>query len=385
MGNRAVIAILALSFLLQSTSALSLAIGGLAHAFPDASVQAIQMAFTLVSLSGFAGTLIAGAAARLAAKKSIVIVFSTTTFLAAMVGYFAHDSLTLLYGVTIAMGFGVGVMSPICTAIIAELFTGEKRAAVNGMQALFMNCGALISNLAGGLLVSHAWQDIYLIYPAFVVVAIICAALLPKGATERRADVGRRRFLTPFVSVLLAQGFLLGLTWMTLMANASFCVLELEGGSVEMAGFITMAQSLGGMAAGLSLMPILKRFGRGCLALAHTLAAAGLWVLFSAGTLPTLILGSFLVGCGYGLFMPAGYTLIPNEVRSSAVTLALSMFLGAITLGGFCNPYLVTTGAQLLGGGVSERFLIAAVAQTANIIVGIVSARISQPPKIAKV
>ena len=372
MKTRAKIGIFIISIMLQSSSALSLAISGISQSFPNVPVESIQLVFTLTSLMALLGTLVAGKLAGVTTKKILIIFFSLLSFAGAMVGFFFPDSLEMLYASSVVIGLSVGILAPIATALIAELFQGGERASVNGLQSLFINGGAMMLNMLGGVLVSIAWHDVYLIYGLMVIVAIASVVLLPKGVVEKSPEGEKAKVLTPFFASMLLQSLLLGIAWMTLMANASYSVMQL-GLDPGSAGILTAAQFAGGIVVGLLLRPIMQMTRKWCFVVANAVAAIALWILFFASNLPMLILGSLILGAGFGFFMPAGYTIIPSKAHPATITTSLSLFLGLFTVGGFINPYIITAGAQLLGSDLSFRFMLAAIVQTANIAVSLVA------------
>lgn len=369
------------SLITQSMNALSLMLSGIANEFTNASITSIQIVFTLITLASVAGTLAAGKLATIMTKKKIVIFSMGMMVLGGLFGRFFGTSIPMLYAASIIIGIANGIIIPVSSSLVAEHFEGEERAQVVGLQSLFVNGGGMILNMLAGILAAAYWKNTYLVLLTSIPVIVLTLFLLPEGKIETAEKGENVSVLSPFLVVIIIHSLIFGACWMTFYTNVSYYIFELGIGAEAQAGTVTTLFSVGSVVIGLVLGKVMKATGRFCFASGLALSAAGFWVFAIASNMPLLFIGAALQGMGFGLFMPSGITLIPNHVHPGAITMAISLFTAALSLGGFLNPYLITTIAGMFSELVSTRFLIAAIIQTANVIVCILTTRVIMPKK----
>lgn len=362
------IGILIFSLLLQSMNAIALVISGVAATYPDATTTSVQLVYTLITLMSVFGTLLAGKLAGIMTKKKIAMIFCSVLCLGGVFGYFFANSLIMLYVASIIIGIGNGVIFPISSGLIAEHFEGGERASVTGIQALFVSGGGFLINYVGGMLAASYWKNTYLLYLSAIPAIIVIMILLPEGNVEKAEQGEKVKLLTPFLIALTIQAFIFGICWMTLLANATYYIFDLGIGNESQASLLSMAMSVGSIIIGLLLRRVMALTKDYCFVAAFACATFSLWILSFGSNLTVLIIGCVMLGIGFGLFMPLGYTLIPNKVHPAAITMSIAVFTAAFSLGGFMNPYIITVGAALINDRVATRFVLAAILQTVNLI-----------------
>lgn len=362
-----------ISIMLQSMNSVALVLSGVAKEFTDASTTSVQLVYTLIFLMSVVGMLITGKLASLMTKKKIVIIFSILLMVGGILGYFMSMNIPLLYISSIFIGIGNGVLLPIASSLIAEYFQGGERASVNGLQSLFIGGGGMLFNIFGGILAAQNWRSLYLLYIIALPIILSTLFLLPEGRIETREEGVKVKIFTPYIILLSLQSLIFGIAWMTLFSNITYYVFDLGIGNESQASFITIAYSIGSVVMGLMLRFIMKWTGKYCFVTAFAISTIGLWLLCFANSLLLLILCGVLLGFAFGLFMPSGYTLIPNNVHPAAITMSIAFFTACFSLGGFLNPYIVTLSAGTFSNEISARFLVAAIIMTIDLLFCLIS------------
>lgn len=357
-----------LSLILPSKEMVALVLAGVAKAHPEASVTSVQMVFTLITLIVVPAMLIAGKLVNRFTKKKLLIVCCLLMLGGGLMGYFCYASLLMLYVASALIGFGNGMLNPIVSGLIAEHFTGDERASVNGVQTLFVSGGAILLSLLVNFLGRSQWQGSYLLFLLTIPVLLVLIFLLPAGSLEKAENGKKGRVLTPYLMFIILQVFLYSVGFMTFMTNISLYTDALGVGN---ASFMNSMQSIGCVIIGLLLAPVMRISGKYCFALASVFGAVSMVILCLATGAPMLLLGSLVLGLGFGLLIPAGCVLIPDAVPASAITMGISLMLVAYNVGGFINPYIVTLGAQLINNNISTRFAVAAVILALNVLLGV--------------
>lgn len=372
------------SLITQSMNCMSLMLSGIAAEFTSASTTSIQLIFTMITLASVAGTILAGKLACITTKKKSVLMFMMLMVAGGVFGRLFGNSIGMLYIASIIIGLANGVLIPMGSSLIAEYFEGKERASVVGLQSLFVSGGAIILNMLAGMLAAAYWKNTYLVLLAAIPVMILVWILLPEGMIEKAENGEKVPVFNKFLVVMILHALVFGICWMTFYTNNTYYVFELGLGNETQAGYVTMIFSLGSVLMGLVLGKVMHLTGKYCFAAGLMVSALGFCCFAIASNLPMLFIGALLQGAGFGLFMPSGYTLIPNNMHPAAITMGISLFTAAMSLGGFINPYIITTIASAVSETVACRFGTAAVIQTANALICIITTNLIMGKKTEK-
>ncbi|MBQ6221672.1 MAG: MFS transporter [Solobacterium sp.] len=354
------------SVILQIANCLSLVLAGVAKEHPEASMASVQMVFSLMSLVGIPSMVFAGRMARVTTKKNLALFAGVFVACGGFIGAFLSKSMGMLYLASALIGFGASMLTPIASSLVAENFQGEERAAMMGIQALLINGGAIGLNLLAGFMGRNNWRHTYMIYFLIIPVMIAILFLLPKGIVERTEKGEKVKVLTPGLLILMLQAFLFGLGYMTFMTTISIYSSFL---GFRNAGIFTSTCSLGCIITGLALPKVLKYLGNMSFPATMAMGAVGLFIISQNSTKPMLMIGSLILGLGFGFLIPAGFTMIPERVSPAAITMAMSLYMISFTGSSIVCPYVSSFGAQFLGGTVSARFLTAAIIVFTDLVI----------------
>ena len=120
--------------LLYTNGIVSPALATIGQAFPDKSAETVQLIYSIPKIMLFFCSLLSGViASRLSIKKCMVLgcVFQALGTLPAWFGGFGF----LLFS-RVLFGIGYGLIFPMVSAAITDLFSGDKRAALMGASLL---------------------------------------------------------------------------------------------------------------------------------------------------------------------------------------------------------------------------------------------------------
>lgn len=374
---KAMIAIFVASLLCQSVNAISLILQGVVNTYPETTVTQAQLIISVANLVGLASMLIVGKIVCFVTKKRVLIALMLCIAVGAVIGYCATPTLMMVFVACGVVGFGAGGLIPLTSALIGEHFDGATRATVMGTQSIFVNGGGMILQLAGGFVAAMFWKNLFLLYLASLVIAIACAVLLPKGSLEEAEDKSEKvKLFTPFLGVMMLQGFFVGLIMMVFMSNITFYVFELGIGNESQAGIVTMAFSGGAVLFGVLIAVIMKLLKRYIFAVGLVCSAVALWIFALTGNLVAFVVAGVLAGAGFTLHNTAYYSLAPANCNPAAMTMTISMYTIAMQMGMIVCPIIVTPAAALLGDSLSYCFLIGAACATVMAIVAFFTPRL---------
>lgn len=348
--------VLAPSFVLTSILAIVPALARIQEAFPDVSTSVIQMLVTLPSLVAFPVILLSGWLTGLMTKKQIAIISLFLMLAGGLMPLFIYHSFPLLLAASVIFGLGLGGVSPMTTALVYEHFPEDKDAMLGYMGA-FLGGGGMLFSFLGGYLATIGWRYAYLSY-LIVVPVIILVILLPKGIIQKGSTSFKGLFSGALVYYLV-QCVIASIGYNVFNTNISMYIQAAGLGDSDTAGVITAVYSAVSVVGGILTGKIMAGLGRYTLTVLFIAAGLGMLSIFIGQALILVLVGAFLVGFTFSVFMPAGYSRATASAPAAASTLAISVYCCSHQLGQFLTPFAINGITGIAGGGVAEKFLLA--------------------------
>ncbi len=380
-------------FLLLSTGSLL--------TFFGANIQVVGAAWemmsltpspTLVALVQSASTLPAllfaipaGALADKFDRRSVLMLAQVLMLLAAglllLVQYSGAMTPWLLLGLTFLLNCGSALRMPVQSALANDMVSRHDVPAAVSIIGISANLGRSAGPGLGGLLVA-----------AFGAVGAFAANMLCLGGaicsslTMRAPAVERPPTHMPLAK-MMAEGvrycvhhrdifklqiriFCLSFSAVAIWALLPLIAKHNLGGSALSLGLLLACQGVGSIIGAVLIPAWMERMGVDRLLLRATLLYVAV-LLVAAGTgrlvwlIPALVAG----GCAWMVFLSAPSSIIqmltPAAVRGRVVSVALMAMYAAIGLGAWCWGMV----AEWLG--ISGALFVAAVAQLANVALGL--------------
>ncbi len=334
-------------------------LANMTDAFPAIDPTLVQMVVTLPSLLLMPFSLIAGQLARRVSKKMLALLGISLELLSGLIPLFFHAHIfPILLGSAIN-GCGLGLMMSATNGLICECFEEDVRSRMLGLNAAFVNIGALFFGFVGGQLSRFGWHCVYFAYLVLIPVLLLAWRWMPEGQLDHPAPRQRHtsRF-SPWVAGCFVIGFLYFASQNAFNTNAALYISELQLGNAMTASYCTMGNSLGGIFGGIFFGTLERRCRNQIETAALLLSAVGFLAAFFAPSLPVLLLSSILIGCAFAFFNASGTLLITRFCRPGQQSLVISAYLAVINLGAALSPVLVSSAARLLGDTVAQRILL---------------------------
>lgn len=369
--KKAIVAIMCIALCSQGTMVLSLVLPGAAAQFPNASEVSIQLLYSLTSGAGILGSLLAGWLAGKTTKKNVMIGIFTIVPLAGLLGAFCYTSLPVLYVVSFLVGMCLFANSITMNSLIGEHLQGELRARITGLSSLAVNGGGIVLTLIAGRLGAGKWQNTYLTYLVFVPVLLAVTLLLPKGVVEKPEEgQARGKLFSAAYTKMVLQVILFGIAFAAYTTNVSMLILQSGFGDTTQASYANTCFMAGAVVAGIALPYLLRIFHNNTLPVGLLFLVGGFVALYFAQSIWLIYIGALLIGVGFGTFLPASFSIIPNLVPLSSLSIAMAVFSVGSSTAQLLSPTIVTTLAGLLGDSIFNRFLIAIVFLIPGVIIG---------------
>ena len=325
----------------------------------------VQMSFTFAILVSIPATLLTGAIALKVGKKPPIIVGVSLV----LVGGILLALLSLpfpIFVVILAMiGFGIGCLVALNTALIADNFVGEKQNSLMGLQTAYVNIGGMVLSLVGGLLALTHWRNMFWVFLYALPILLIILFFIPNDdkiipvneSVEKTAKLTKETYL--LCLILFIQGIIFGVR----TTNVGLILVErnLATEVVAMANYSTSAMTGMGIIIGFLYGKITKATGETILPLAYFMLALGFLLIGNAPNLFVFFLGNALTGMGFPIAMPTVLALTARSVSGTA-TLAISVVMSFNALAIFVSPMVVNYITEWIGfGSVQSRFNMGAV------------------------
>ncbi|HHT16712.1 MAG TPA: MFS transporter [Papillibacter sp.] len=326
--------------------------------FTDRSLADIQAAMMLPSIVSLIASIVSSflISRRILSKKACVVIGTGLIGLTGVVVFFLHDSFWQLQLFSILIGAGMGFLVAPLSSIIFDQFNEEERRMSMGTQSAFINGGAIILSVGGGLLAQTVWYGGYMMMLLAVPLVFVALKYIPRDITAEPDPAGTPKkkwhipaavFFYGVVSMLNALiNNVCGTNISTHLDNASL-------GNTATAGVATAIQMAGGVVMGLFFNRISAKLKDFAIPLAFVLYAVG-FILISVGTfsLVVVLLGVFFAGMAMSLLVPQVLFGTSNcvSVENSAVATALvnSVMPG---IGGYLSPIVFTNLTEAIRPG----------------------------------
>ncbi|TLP45546.1 MFS transporter [Cohaesibacter sp. CAU 1516] len=359
----------AASLTTMANATIAPALTGLEAAYGDQPHAAllIRLLVPAPSLSIILFASMAGMAVDRHGRKRVLMLGLVLFVLAGPAGYFLED-LSLIFGSRLLLGVGVALIMTAQTTIVGDLFTGSRRATLNGLQISARNLGGLVFIALAGWLAGLSPHLPFLVYGlAILLLPLVALSLHDISSAHQREDGAAHRPHTDpqerdsesdhagWFGQLLALATLQGFTslcFFLMPTQLPFYLQDLGYDSGAMTGILLAVLMFFGGVAALwygwlkRRVPYVIVFGSG-----YALMALGMGLMALDGGVWGLASGAASVGFGFALVMPNFVTLMlqlaPESHRGRASgILSTSIFLGQLLSPLASMPVIAAFGFQ---------------------------------------
>ncbi len=363
--KRIKIAILSISSLLMISMTASAILADIQAYFVGVDPSLISMVLTIPALMGLVFAFASGPLSLRLPKKSLVIFGLVCGLAGGMIALlFGSTSIYVLLGCSLLLGIAQGMNSTMSMALIADYFVSEESGALMGLQSAFVNGGSMVLLFSSGMLAGISWQMSYLVYLVFIPVIVIVMKNLPRDQApahaadkhqEKSARLNGRVYFTALTM------FLFGVFLFVFQTNVAMFVAGKGLGDASTSGLINTAMSAAGMLTGILFGRMQRVLKNLVIPVSLLVGGLGMLLIFMLGSLPSLFIGAMCCGFCLATINPAGTFQAANAVHPSISSLAIAVVTASTSVGIFVSPILSNGVANLTGGGIEIKFLLAAV------------------------
>lgn len=348
------LAILVLSFLTLSVTAISPIIAQMTEVFSDVPEGRIQLLVTVPSVMVLVFSALCGVLSRFL-KEKVLIICGLLLYLLGGLGPFVCTEVNQMIVFRFLLGAGIGLVSPFSQSLICKWFSGETQKRLMGFQAAFVNIGSLICTLLVGVLSVWGWRRTFLCYLIGLPVLLLAILYIPCHREEQAPpsqEKNRPRMgsavLRPAVLFDFVVSAFIALLIFSYFTNVSLVVTQKRIGGTGLTSIAVAVYYLAGVLSGLAFARIQKVFGKKLLEAATLCMCVGFLALAAAGNMPVVFLASMIMSIGYTLIIPCMILDFSGRIPASELTLANALYMCVQNIGIMSSTYAVNGLASVL-------------------------------------
>lgn len=339
--------LIAFAFGLNITG-ISPILGVLNEKYSEYGTSMVQLLQTLPYLLLMLGSLLIGWWTTKASKKKIVLLGLLIIGFCGIVPFFS-EQFWVLFLSRLLIGFGFGIMGPMNTTIISELFEEQERAGYMGLHVVGMGVGTMAGNLLGGILSGISFRYFYLAYLiAFISWGAVQFLLeeTPPVKIEKASEMK----LNAKVYALSFSSFAHTLFINAYSMNVGIYILQNITEDTTVTGAVTTINAVFALMCGAFFAKISGLLRQYTVAASILSAAAGYGVLLVLPGMAGVYIASALCGVSLSCFMAGASMQISVSVEPNAVAKASGVFSIIGGIGGLIAPAVLGNAASLLLG-----------------------------------
>ncbi|WP_448759780.1 MFS transporter [Actinomyces oricola] len=139
------ISLLSIALMLSDVGAVSPVLPDLAAHYPDQDQASIQGFISFPAIAALAATITAGALATRVGKRRLVLTGISLIVVGGLAPIFLIPitSYPVVLGVRLLAGFGMGLLQPLASSLVADFYEGQERRTLLGWQSSMVGAGGI--------------------------------------------------------------------------------------------------------------------------------------------------------------------------------------------------------------------------------------------------
>ncbi len=361
------IAVLSVSLLTIMTGAsVSPVLAEIARAFPESGSTMIKLVLTVPALIIIPTSFITGRYGHMINRRRLLII-GLILYVAGGAGGGLSTSIYMLYGFRALLGAGAGIVIPVSTGIIVDLFKGNERTVMMGYSTAISSLGGVIATSASGFLASFGWRFSFGIYFIGLVVLLFNILWLPSvtGSNVR----GRGGGISFKVFIAGTGMFGVMAVFYAIPTNIAWLFSDSGIGGPDRVGTALSVQIATGFLAGVCLK--YSRDFAGALLLPGSLLVfgAGFWGLAQAESMVVAVVSMMAVGMALGTMIPSIFLKAVSAGGKGEGIKSVSIVISLSFLGQFLSPLVLDVVSECVGiSGPAELFNLIGIVVVAGVI-----------------
>lgn len=263
--------------------------------------------------------------------------------------FFAPNMITLII-LSFLIGIAAGIVSPLSTAFIADLFGGEQRTKQYGYTSAVLNGVLMISVIATGYLAKIWWRLPFIIYLLPIVPLFFAHRFknyIKEPADIRSNDASKKGVpkvhykFSQQVNIPMLVRYCIYYFVITLVIAAISLYIPFRYTNSGTAGDLTSILFLGIMASGFTLNWCLRVLKNHVAIAVMALIAVGFLLMAVSDEAVIVGIGILIASYFYGIAQPYYYDRLSVASTRVALTLTLAWFASMDSIGNVVAPFII--------------------------------------------
>ncbi|API71886.1 MFS transporter [Leuconostoc suionicum] len=335
-----ILAILSVSIMITTGTAISSALPEMAKSFPNISVAKIDMIATIQQFSVMVTLLLSGIISKKIGIKKTISIGLILTGVAGVFPLFSHNFSLILIS-RLIVGCGIGLFNSLAITIIDLFYEDPTRSEMLGFRSATEQIGVSILNIIVGMLVLINWHASFLIYLlAFPLLAFFLKVVPEPPIPETNSDKKQRINVSVIIMTLLLA-LMVACSTSVVIQIPNIVVTDLsKTGAVS--SLIISVNTLMGMITGIFFGRVYGFVKKFVLPIGIIFMAIGSLVIVSYHSVLGATIGAIICGISYPLVGSYIFSLVNVIAPEGSETLANSTLLIGANLGSFSTPFFLS-------------------------------------------
>ncbi len=359
-------ALLSISLVLTSASAISAIIPMMLNQLPGVSSSLIESIVTIPSFSMMLFVLLSGPISSRLGKKNTVLLGLLLVVIGGILPMLTTN-ITWILALRLVLGAGLGMFNSLAVSLISDFFEGDERAQLVGFQSAVQGLGSSLATFVAGQLALIDWPFAFLCYAITIPIALLFFFIIPEPEREEptasTTGTGHKSGGMSLPVLGLGAALFLFMTFIMIVYTKTGIMIAEK--SMPNAGFLGTALtlfSLSTMIAGFLFGRIYKWFRNYAPFISSLLTATGFVLLWFAQNVTMVTVAMLIIGFSFALFIPYIFTILTKIVPKGSETISISIAMVGSNLGAFASPYVIKLVGVLSGNETASfSFLVSAI------------------------
>ncbi len=359
-------ALLSISLVLTSASAISAIIPMMLNQLPGVSSSLIESIVTIPSFSMMLFVLLSGPISSRLGKKNTVLLGLLLVVIGGILPMLTTN-ITWILALRLVLGAGLGMFNSLAVSLISDFFEGDERAQLVGFQSAVQGLGSSLATFVAGQLALIDWPFAFLCYAITIPIALLFFFIIPEPEREEptvsTTGTGQKSGGMSLPVLGLGAALFLFMTFIMIVYTKTGIMIAEK--SMPNAGFLGTALtlfSLSTMIAGFLFGRIYKWFRNYAPFISSLLTATGFVLLWFAQNVTMVTVAMLIIGFSFALFIPYIFTILTKIVPKGSETISISIAMVGSNLGAFASPYVIKLVGVLSGNETASfSFLVSAI------------------------
>lgn len=381
------ISLLSIALMLSDVGVVSPVLPDLAAHYPAQDQASIQGFISFPAIAALAATITAGALATRVGKRRLVLTGISLIVVGGLAPIFLIPitSYPVVLGVRLLAGFGMGLLQPLASSLVADFYEGQERRTLLGWQSSMVGAGGIMWSLVVSGLMTFGWMQAFLVYLLGLIMLGLVWRYIPEprraGAPKNAAPQDAAPEAAPAPRTRLPRGtigavalmFLMTLGFQAMTISSPFLASERSLADGSQVSLVMTVFGISSVVAGVLFSTTYRLLGSWTGTASLAVLAAGLCLGVASVTLPMLFATAVLIGLGFGTYMPFAINALNARANESNSAAATALLFSGAAVAGFSAPYYFKIAGGLVGSTTAAtQFAISA----ATIVVTLVLATI---------